>query len=157
MAQRFSTLAGTALAIVLLSGIYNAWVQTRVASALWTTTYGRILLVKVCLALVVAGFGAVNRFAVLPGLAGTRPSGVIRRLMSHTAGLEPHALSGGLRVRLARYVAAEALLGLVVLACTAVLTESTPARHAIRIHHPQTMDDMADETGKAAPRGHDAR
>ncbi len=157
MARRFSTLAGTALAIVLLSGIYNAWVQTRVTSALWTTTYGRILLVKVCLVLVVAGFGAVNRFAVLPGLAGTRPSGVIRRLMSHTAGLEPHALSGGLRVRLARYVAAEALLGLVILVCTAVLTESTPARHAIRMHHPQTMDDMADETGKAAPRGHDAR
>jgi len=157
MARRFSTLAGTALAIVVLSGSYNAWVQTRIVSALWTTTYGRVLLGKLCLVVVVAGFGAVNRFAVLPGLAGTRSSGLGGTLLSRVASVGPHAVPGALRARLAGFVAVEALLGLLILACTAVLTESAPARHVIRMRHSQTMDDMADEAQKAAPHGHEAR
>jgi len=157
MVRRFSTLAGTTLAIVVLSGSYNAWIQTRVASALWTTTYGRVLLVKLCLVLVIVGFGAVNRFTVLPRLAGARSSELGRKLLSRVASVGPHAVSDVLRGRLARYVAVEALLGLVVLACTAVLAESTPARHAIRTHHTQTIDDMDHETRKAAPRGQEGR
>ncbi len=157
MASRFSTLAGIMLAIVVISGGYNAWVQTRVVSALWTTTYGRVLLVKICLVLSVVGFGALNRFAILPGLAGTRPSGLVHRLLTRVAPVGPHTSSDALRVRLAGCVVAEAVLGVVILACTAVLTESTPARHAIRMHHPGTMDDAADEARTARRHGPEAR
>jgi len=153
LASRFSTIAGITLAIVVFSGSYNAWVQTRVVSALWTTTYGRVLLVKICLVLAVVGFGALNRFAILPGLAGTRPSGLVHRLLTRVAPVGPHTSSDALRVRLAGCVVAEAVLGVVILACTAVLTESTPARHAIRMHHPGTMDDAVDEARTASPHG----
>jgi len=157
VASRFSTVAGITLALVILSGSYNAWVQTRVVSALWTTTYGRVLLVKVCLVLVVVGFGALNRFAILPGLAGSRPSGVVHRLLARVARVGPPGSSESLRARLARYVVAEAVLGVVILACTAILGESTPARHAIRMQHSQTMDDAADEAQKTVPHGHETR
>jgi len=153
LASRFSTIAGITLAIVVFSGSYNAWVQTRVVSALWTTTYGRVLLVKICLVLAVVGFGALNRFAILPGLAGTRPSGLVHRLLTRVAPVGPHGSSEALRVRLARYVMAEAVLGVAILACTAILTESTPARHAIRMHHQGAMDDAGDEARTASPHG----
>jgi len=157
VASRFSTLAGFMLAIVVLSGSYNAWVQTRVVSALWTTTYGRILLVKICFVLIVVGFGALNRFAIIPGLAGTRPSGLVHRLLTRVAPVGPHVSSESLRVQLAKYVVAEAVLGVMILACTAMLTESPPARHAIRMQHSGTMDDAADEPRKATPHRHEAR
>jgi putative copper export protein len=153
IASRFSAVAGIMLAIVVISGSYNAWVQTRVVSALWMTTYGRVLLVKICLVLAVVGFGALNRFAVLPGLAGTRPSGTVPRLLTRVGPVGPRGSSEALRVRLAGCVMAEAVLGVVILACTAVLSESTPARHAIRMHHQGTMDDAADEARTVRPHG----
>jgi copper resistance protein D len=108
--RRFSTLAGWCLGVVVASGIYNACVQVGSLHALATTAYGRILVAKVTLVTAMACFGAANRFAVLPRLGGetvARPAAP----------------------RLVRYVAWEAALALVVLACTAVLTESPPPRH----------------------------
>ncbi|PWU24420.1 MAG: hypothetical protein C5B48_06500 [Candidatus Rokuibacteriota bacterium] len=134
--RRFSRLAGLCLALVVLSGTYNAWAQVRVWTALWTTTYGRVLLAKIVFVLVVAALGAVNRFAILPGFAGRSwLVAHVTRTMSHVTATTPSASSQHLRARLVRYVAAEAALGLVILLCTGVLTETTPGRHAIRMQH----------------------
>jgi len=111
-ARRFSRLAGYCVVLVLASGIYNAWVEVPSFAALWTTTYGGALAVKVVLALAIVAIGAVNRYRVLPRL-GAKGAGVT----------------------LSRLVAREALIAIVVFGCTAVLAESTPKRHDSHMSH----------------------
>lgn len=115
--RRFSRLAGLCLALVVLTGGYNAWTEVPSRAALVTTVYGRALIGKIVVVLAIAALGALNRFRVLPALSATdAPAAPAPR-------------------RLVAYVTREALLGIVVLACTAVLTESTPARHAAHAAH----------------------
>jgi putative copper export protein len=96
---RFWRLARLCLLIVVLTGSYNAWTQLGGVSRLWTTTYGQVLLAKL---LLVAGLLVVGR----------------RR----------QALSASPESRLSAFITAEALLGVAVFACAAVLGELTPGR-----------------------------
>jgi putative copper export protein len=105
---RFSTVAGWCLAAVVASGIYNCWTEIGSFGALWTTQYGKILGAKIALVLAVVALGAANRYAVVPRLAADR---------------------GAATARLSAYVAWEAALGLLVLGCTALLTQASPPRH----------------------------
>jgi putative copper export protein len=109
--RRFSTLAGVCLVAVVASGVFNAWTQLGALDALWASTYGRILIVKVLLVLAVASLGAATRFRLLPVLRAD-------------AGSSRNAVN-----RLGRYVACEAGLALLVFGCTALLTDSTPPHH----------------------------
>ena len=120
------------LVFVLLTAIYNAWVQIPFVSALWTTTYGRVLIAKIIVVVMVIAIGALNRFTILPGLADSRGGLGYRmfRLARFLSRRRGAAVAGSPRRRFARYVSAEAALGVVVFACTAILTESTPPRHA---------------------------
>jgi copper resistance protein D len=117
VAQRFSRLAGYCLLVVLATGIYNTWVQVPSFAALWTTTYGVALLLKICLALVLASLGAINRYGVLPAL------GVMAARRAAAA------------EKLSRFVVREALVAIVVFGCTAVLAESTPKSHEGHMSH----------------------
>jgi len=130
IAERFSRLAGYCLLVVLASGVYNAWVQVPTLTALWTTTYGAALLLKVVLALLLAVVGGINRYLVLPALAADRPrhQGRLRRLCRLALfGAASHP--GSARASLARLVTREAVVVVAVLGCTAVLGESTPKSH----------------------------
>lgn len=128
--RRFSTLAGLCLLAVAVSGTYNAWTQLGAPSELWTTTYGRVLAIKLLMVLALVGLGAVNRYAIIPRLDPGCPSprrGLLRprleRLAARgvcTATVSPSRLSANL--------AREALLAILVFACTAVLGEFMPAR-----------------------------
>jgi putative copper export protein len=111
VARRFSAMAGVCLLVAVSSGIYGGWVEVPAVPALWATAYGRWLLVKVLVVLIIAGHGAVNRYRVLPRL-----------------GVE------GARARLFTLIGREAGLAIVVFALTAFLTESPPARHAYHVH-----------------------
>jgi putative copper export protein len=124
---RFSRIAGWCLLVVVSSGLYNACIRLGSLHTLWTTTYGTVLVAKAMLVLVMASLGAVNRFAVLPELS-----------------VAPTQLSGSARApaaRLATYVAWEAALALLVLGCTALLTESTPPRHLHAAHPSSAVRD----------------
>lgn len=44
--KRFSTLAGAAVLVIVLSGTFSSLVELPTLSALWSTAYGRVLLVK---------------------------------------------------------------------------------------------------------------
>src|SRR5262249_10355216 len=66
--RRFSRLAATGLLLLVVTGSYAAWVQLPGVSALWTTTYGRALAVKLFLVVLVVGHGAINRYAIVPRL-----------------------------------------------------------------------------------------
>jgi putative copper export protein len=96
---------GTALesvAIVATSALVAAWLRLPAVSALWSTTYGRILLIKVCVVLVVLAFGAYHYRSAVSAEWGAGTAGKFRRS-----------------------AAAELVVGAIVVAITAVLI-STP-------------------------------
>jgi len=135
--RHFSRLAGWSLLAVVLSGSYNAWVQVATPSGLWTTAYGRVLCVKLLIVVALVWLGAISRYTIVARVAEQR-RGAGARLFS----VGRLALLGTRRVarallpsRFVRYVSGEALLGIGVLACTAVLADSTPARHATHLRH----------------------
>ena len=68
LAERLSLLATAALAIVLLSGLYNGWRQMSAWSDLWTSDYGLVLSTKLALVAVMMVIGAINKFRWVPAL-----------------------------------------------------------------------------------------
>jgi putative copper export protein len=136
LARRFSRLAGVCLLAVVLTGSYNTWSQLGALSMLWTTTYGRVLLVKLLLVVALVWLGAVNRYVVLPRLSharaargfGVRLFRVLRLIILGPTSRAKVVLPVS---QLSAYVTWEALLGLAVFACTAALGESTPGRHTV--------------------------
>jgi putative copper resistance protein D len=138
VAQRFSRLAGWCLLAVVASGSYNTWVQVRHVSAMWTTPYGRVLSVKLFFALILVSWGAVNRYTVIPHLLAHRTGGFVARMFR----LGRLAIVGPCRLarttassRFRAYVWCETLLAIVVFGCTAVLIDTTPARHGRHTQH----------------------
>jgi putative copper export protein/mono/diheme cytochrome c family protein len=133
LVARFSRLAGWCLLAVILTGIYNAWTQLGAAWRVWTTAYGRVLIAKVVVVGILVGLGALNRYLVVPRLArgATRGRGqrAFRLLRVVILGPRVGRPLGPAPSRLARYVAAEAALVVVVFGWTAVLGEITPGRH----------------------------
>jgi len=64
--RRYSRVAGYALAVVALSGLFRALDEVGGWSALWSTGYGRFVAAKTGLLLVLAGLGALNRYRMVP-------------------------------------------------------------------------------------------
>jgi putative copper export protein len=131
--RRFSRVAGWCLLAVVGSGAYAAWVQVGSVEGLWRTVYGRALVAKLLLVAGLVWWGALNRYTVLPGLVAGRPPGVVERLFRRGRARligSSRMGRGGLRSRLAAYLTRELVLALLVFGCTAMLTESTPGRHA---------------------------
>ncbi|RKQ91563.1 copper transport protein [Solirubrobacter pauli] len=97
---RFSGLALTCFVVLGVTGVYLAWRQSGTPAALPATGFGRLLLVKTGIVLVIVGLAVLSRRAVARG-------GSVRRT-----------------------VLAEAVLGVVVLGVTAALVNAAPARVA---------------------------
>ncbi|MFD3805435.1 copper resistance CopC/CopD family protein [Streptomyces sp. NPDC058611] len=182
---RFSTLAFTAVAVLVATGVYQSWRQVGSWEALTTTSYGRILLVKIAAVLLVlcaASFARRWTARLLPGalpVTGTREVPEPERVrVAQTVGAPPaaapeptgagggaeasaddaaevpiddaaEASAGGVpgdgagpppadapaaddryRRGLRRTVTVEAVLGVVVLAITTLLTGTQPSRAA---------------------------
>ncbi|MBI3771885.1 MAG: CopD family protein [Gammaproteobacteria bacterium] len=123
-----SRLSAIALAMVIFSGIYNAWLQVGSWDALWATTYGRILLIKVGFVLLMMALGAHHRYAAVPTLlrwAKLEPPHYLvpfdRFFTTNPHEATPQAFQQTLRF--------EAVLLIIVLALAAMLSQQTPATH----------------------------
>jgi copper transport protein len=68
--RRFSHWATIGLAVVALTGVIRAAFELRSIDELVTTDYGRLVLVKICLLVGLAGLGAINHFRNVPAAAG---------------------------------------------------------------------------------------
>lgn len=71
--QRFSAMAMIAVAVLLVSGLANAWL--RVGGNPWSlagTAYGALLLAKLLLLALMLALAAANRFFFMPRLPGVR-------------------------------------------------------------------------------------
>jgi putative copper export protein len=116
-ATRLSALAGLALAMVLASGLYNAWMLVGTIPAMWQTDYGRILMFKLALVAVMMGIGFFNRYQAVP---------LIR------AWAQPPQLAAEADAPLARLqtmLRIDALVVLLVILAAAVLGNTSPAAH----------------------------
>jgi putative copper resistance protein D len=109
---RFSTLGVAAVGMLLATGLVNTWVLVGSLPALFETSYGRLLLVKIALFMAMVGIAGVNRLRLTPRLPGRGP---LRWL--------------------ARNVLVEIGLGLAIVAIVSVLGVLPPVAHmGMRMH-----------------------
>jgi copper transport protein len=71
LVRRFSAGAGVGLAVVAATGVLRAVDEVGSWPALITSDFGRVVLVKAGLLLMLAGLGAVNRYRSVPAAAAT--------------------------------------------------------------------------------------
>jgi copper transport protein len=124
----FSTFALPAIALLVLSGVVQAWRQVGSWDALWNTSYSRLLLIKTLVVLGIIILASAARNAI-------RDRNAARALA--TGGGDAAMLR---EVRTS--VAVEAVLAVVVLAVTAALVVTPPARESAAAANrptPQTL------------------
>jgi copper transport protein len=109
--SRFSKVALVSVGAILLTGLVQAYVYVRRLDALIETGYGRAVLIKFILLMVLIGIGAYNRRRSVP------------RLNKIAAGGEPPGRAGLL---LRRALRAEVALLVVVIGVTAALASYAP-------------------------------
>jgi copper transport protein len=113
--RRFSRIAFVSVPVLVLTGVIRSLFELSAVSQMWTTSYGKTLLVKIGLLLVLLAFGWVNRYRLVPRLSTSAKS-------------EETARSTVGRLRVA--VGSEVVLLAVVVAAVALLTGLKPARFA---------------------------
>jgi copper transport protein len=106
---RFSALAVGSVVALVATGLVSGFLEVRSWQALWDTTYGRLLLVKVALLVPLLALGAFNNRVSVPRLRSA--------VADHTA-----------RRGFTRAVSAELALMLVVVGVTAALVAEPPAK-----------------------------
>jgi copper transport protein len=72
---RFSTVALIAVGCILFSGAWLAWKHLGSPAELFTTPYGRFLLIKLLLVATIVVAGAVNELVLMPRIARARAAG----------------------------------------------------------------------------------
>ena len=115
---RFSPWAAAAVALIILSGAFNAIVEVPAARGLISTAYGRTLLIKIGLIAPLLAVGALNAFILRPRLIEAAGESGGRVLEA----------AGRLEQRLYRTVGIEAGLGVLVVLVTAFLLILPPTR-----------------------------
>jgi copper transport protein len=109
---RFSTVALAAVAMLLATGVLQGYEEVRHLSLLTSTGFGRAVLIKFCLLLVLIGLGAINRRRNVPRMQQLAQSG---------------ATPGAAGVVLRRTLRTEVALIAVVLIVTGALASYAPA------------------------------
>ncbi|WP_250512224.1 CopD family protein [Caballeronia sp. INDeC2] len=104
---RMSRAASMAVALVLLTGVFNAWRGVGGSlAALTASTWGHALIVKIALVAAALGFGALNRWSALP------------RLQRSASTMDAHTVINVMRI--------EAVMMALVFVAAAVLSHSVP-------------------------------
>jgi Copper resistance protein D len=109
---RFSLAATVSLGVIVLTGLWTAWLPVASPGQLLTTIYGQRLLIKLILLACLTALGSVNLFWVLPRAAELRRHGDFG---SRGPALVQH---------LGRVVAAEAVLGVGIVLVVPFLSAS---------------------------------
>ena len=110
VAARFSAIATVAVGLIVVTGVYSAWLQVVEPERLGTTEYGLLLLIKLVLVAPLLALGGVNLGWTRPRLAAAGAAGARARKLLRTL------------------VVGEIVLAAAVLGVVGVLTEREPAR-----------------------------
>jgi len=150
--SRFSTMALVSVLALWAAGGALAWIEVGSRDALTSTTYGRLVLGKVGIVLVVAALAAYNRLRLIPEVLDdldlatemtedpadpeAGEASAHGKTTEETPARDPEIRAAGTEAareglqRLGRSVVIEAALIVVVLALTSVLVNTTPGRSA---------------------------
>jgi putative copper resistance protein D len=89
-ALRFSSMGYVAVAMIIASGLVNAWFLVRSFANLIGTLYGQLLILKLCLFGGMLALAALNRFWLVPSLIGNNklrgPAAGLLKLRGHILG-----------------------------------------------------------------------
>jgi putative copper export protein len=110
--RRFSIVATVCVGVMILTGLWTAWIHVGPPRLLFHTHYGETLLVKLILVLILVGLGAINQLWLLPRVNALRAEGE-----------DGSALAVTLR-HFRGVIAAEAVIGLLVLLVVPFLSGS---------------------------------
>jgi putative copper resistance protein D len=108
---RYSQAGLIAVAMLTLSGIFTSWFLVGGFVALFETVYGRLLLAKIFVFLLMVGLAIVNRSILMPRILAATPH--------ETSGNAPAA-------ELSRNVFAEQILAIIILSIVSVLGTVAP-------------------------------
>jgi len=125
---RFSSVAFTAMVVIVVTGMVQSWRQVGSLQALGETAYGRLLVAKVAVFLLLIAVAARSRVLVRRRLTARALVGAAaphqQAAEAAPAGLSHHDVGSVWLLR--RLVLAEVIIALVVLAVTALLGITTP-------------------------------
>jgi copper resistance protein D len=150
-AFRFSTLGIAAVGTLLVTGSINSWYLVGSFAALTGTDYGRLLLVKIALFLIMVAIAAFNLLRLTPRIAQHNDASTAQQALW----------------LLRRNAAIEAAAGAIIIAIVAVLGTLPPASHAghhsayssavpadaafVHIHSDQGMAEVTILPGRTGP------
>ena len=113
--ERYSRIMLVAVGLLVATGLYASWSEIGLSrDALADTTYGRLVIAKSLLLVGIVPLALLNQRRHVPGLRGA-------------GGMRPNDARRLLR----RYAAGEVVLLVLVLAATAALIQTPPARDAV--------------------------
>jgi copper transport protein len=101
----FSRLATVCVGVLLVAGVYLAILRLPQVKDLWTTGYGEVLLVKICLVALAFAWGGLHKVLAVPAVA-RGDTGLLPRLRGSLLG--------------------ESMVGMAVLLAAAVLVDAKP-------------------------------
>jgi copper transport protein len=125
---RFSSVAFTAMVAIVVTGMVQSWRQLGSLQALGHTAYGRLLLAKVAVFLLLIAVAAQSRVVVRRKLTARVLVGAARPDPPTKDAALRGMSDGGSLWLLRRLVLAEVVIAIVVLAVTALLGIATPPR-----------------------------
>jgi copper transport protein len=131
-AERFSPVAATSVALIVISGVFAAWRQVGWSrDAFLDTTFGRVLLVKIAFFVGLLALAAWSRRIV----RARRPATLSAAVATDTTTPPPgRTVPADPEVRNLRWsVAGELIFGIAVLITTSLLVNSQPARGALAV------------------------
>jgi copper transport protein len=131
-AERFSPLAATSVALIVISGVFAAWRQVGWSRDAFTdTTFGRLLLVKIAFFIGLLALAAWSRSIVRRRRPATLSAAVAIDTATTPAG---QTVPADPEVRNLRWsVAGELVFGIAVLVVTSMLVNSQPARSVLAL------------------------
>jgi copper resistance protein D len=114
MVNRFSRLALASVPVLFLTGLYQSWIHVGSFPTLYSTDYGKVLLLKLTFFALMLSIGAVNYFSTKPLLAGAD------RITAQAS-----------KQKALRRIGLESVLGLAIFGATGLLTVLPPGVHAV--------------------------
>jgi putative copper resistance protein D len=112
VANRFSRIATLCVAAIIVSGVVLSVYNVKNWAKLITTDYGIVLLIKISLVLLITLLGGLNKLLFIPGMQ-----------KAHTTNRSQFTSCSG---KLHATIRIEAILGLIILLTTGILTHLSP-------------------------------
>ena len=129
----FSLIATISLGIIGVTGLYMAWIHLHMAGALFDTTYGNLLIIKLSAILPMVMLGAYHQLRLHDSLVLVTTTGKVRKKSNdkstsatNTSGGNSTILQADPFTKFSKTIRIESFIGIAVLFITSFLTITSP-------------------------------